>query len=348
MRTIDEDIKNGTLKRIYLLYGEERYLRNLYRDKLKKAVGATDMNVSSYTGKDFDLREMIDLSDTVPFLSDRRLILLEETGLAGGKRSGKDKDDKQEKDTSSKGGIGAQLADYIPRIPESTVILMTESEVDKRSVIYKAVSANGYVSEFEKQDENTLTKWILGRVKKENKQITTGAMELLFAWCGTDMVRLESELNKLFAYTYEKDSIHTSDVEAICSKLVETHIFEMITDVATGKKKEALSRYYELLANKEPPMRILYLLARQFNQLLMIRTLSEEGNPRGMIARKLKLQEFIVKKCLDQSRRFEKETLRQVLEECVELEEAVKTGRLDESMSVELLLLKYADRTLDT
>ena len=97
MKSIDSDIKNGTFKRFYLLYGEERYLKNLYRDKLKTAIQAADMNLNTFTGRSTNIKEVIDLAETMPFLSDHRLIILEDTRFA--------------KDSCD------ALAEYIPLIP---------------------------------------------------------------------------------------------------------------------------------------------------------------------------------------------------------------------------------------
>lgn len=321
MKSIDEDIKNGTWKPIYLLYGEERYLRNFYSNKLKTAIGAADMNFTVFSGN-IDVREVIDLAETLPFFAEKRLIVLEDSNFA-----------KESND---------QFADYIPQIPQSTVILMVESEVDKRNRVYKAAAANGRAVDFEKQNENTLTSWILSRVKKEGKQITTGAVQMLFERCGDDMTCLDSELEKLFSYTLERDAITGEDVEAICVKQTEANIFEMIRFVSLGKRKEALGLYYEMLSAKEPPMRILYLLAKQFNQLLQVKLLTEDGNSAKIIGEKIHLKDYIVKKLQDQGRRFSKDALFEALEECTELEEAVKTGKLADSMSVELVILKYA------
>ncbi len=324
MKTIDEDIKNGTYKPIYLLFGEELYLRNQYAKKLKDAIGAGDMNTSVFTEKGFDVREVIDLSETVPFLAPHRLIVLEDSRLT-----------KESNDL---------FADYVASIPETTVFLLVESEVDKRNRVYKEIAKAGRAVEFKQQNEKTLTTWILSKVKRENKQITNGAVSALFERCGTDMVCLDSELEKLFSYTYGRDAIRQEDVETICPKQTEANVFDMITNVAVGNRKEALDLYYEMLAMKEPPMRILYLLSRQFNQLLQIRMLNEAGRGIDSIAKALSMNDYIVKKCLGQSRRFTIDELRAAVEECVALEEAVKTGKLIDTMSVELMIAKYGSR----
>ena len=110
----------------------------------------------------------------------------------------------------------------------------------------------------------------------------------------------------------------------------------------TEYQKQALELYYDLLSLKEPPMRILFLIARQFNQMYQIKDLREQGYDSGAIAKKAGLAPFIAKKSLAQASKFEKDTLRQAVEDCVETEAAVKSGRLGDRLGVELLIVKYS------
>ena len=156
MKTIDEDIKTGQFKTVYLLYGDEAYLKKQYKDKLIKALVAEGdtMNFSAYEGKGINPKEIIDLAETLPFFSDRRVILIENSGFA--KNSCED------------------LANYMAETPaDSTCFLFVEEEVDKRNKLYKVVSKIGRAIEFGTQNEDLLVRWIVGRLKKENKNITT-------------------------------------------------------------------------------------------------------------------------------------------------------------------------------
>ncbi len=327
MKKINQDISTGQYMPIYLLYGPERYLRNQYRDKLKAGIQAGDMNTTSYCGKGINVNELIDIAETMPFLADKRLIVIEDADLY--------KEDAE------------KLAAYIPQIPESTIIVYSSEKIDKRSGIYKAASAKGYAVEFTSPDESSLTTWVLTKMKQEGKQITQGAVDLLFDRCGTDMVRLSSELDKLFGYTYGRDSVTATDVEAVCVKQTESKIFDMTDAVAFHNQKKALDIYYEMLTNREPSMRILNLLTRQFNQLMQVKELSTTGSSNRQISEKLHLSDFAVKKLLRQVKGFAMSTLREAVEECVESEYAVKTGKLDETLSVELILMKYSGRQLN-
>ena len=324
MQRLNEDIKTGQFKKQYLLYGEEAYLRRQYRDRLKTAIiGDDTMNYNYFEGKDISLGEVIDLAETMPFFAERRLIVLENSGLF---KSG-----------------GEQLAEYLSAQAEGAFFLFVETEVDKRSKLYKAVQSKGTAVEFGVQDENTLKRWILGMLKKEGKNISQSALEYLLEKTGTDMENIRKETEKLFCYCLDKDAITVEDIEEICTKRISSHIFDMVGAIADKKQKKALELYYELLALKEPPMRILFLVARQFNMLMQVKALQKKGLSNKAIGEKVGLPGFIAGKYVTQSLRFSQEDLREAVEACVGAEEAIKTGKMNDTMSLELLIVKYSN-----
>lgn len=324
MKSVTEDIKKKSFCRVYLFYGEESYLKQQYKKKLMEAVlpDGNGINLNIYTGKSISVKELIAQAETMPFFAEHRMILAEGSGFFK--------------------SASPELAEYIPGIPESTVLLFVEDEVDKRGKLFKAVKAGGRVVEFVPQNEKTLTKWILGLLKQEKKQITQSALSLFLEKTGTDMQRIRQELEKLLCYCMDKDGIEACDVLAVCAGQTENKIFEMIRAMAEQQQKKALELYYDLLALKEPPMRILYLIARQFNLLMQVKELQKEGYEGKAIGERLKLSGFVMRSYVRQAEAFTQERLKAAVLDCVEAEEAVKTGRLNDRMSVELILVKYS------
>ena len=323
MQRLIQDIKTGQLNHLYLLYGEEAYLRKQYRDKLKEAIiGEDTMNYHYYEGKDISVGEVIDQAETMPFFADKRLIILENSVLC-------------------KGG-GEQLADYLAAPSETTYFLLVETEVDKRSKLFKAIQAKGCAVEFAVQDEGTLKRWVLSMMKRENKKISESALNFLLQKTGTEMENIHKETEKLFCYCLDKEVITEGDIEEICTKRISSHIFDMVNAIADKQQKKALELYYDLLALKEPPMRILFLIARQYNVLLQVKELAGKGFPSKKIGEKIGLPGFVAGKYVTQASRFKIEDIRKALEDCVSTEEAIKTGRINDTMSVELLIVQYS------
>lgn len=324
MKSIQEDIKTGNFKQSYLLFGEEAYLKQQYKEKLLNALNpdGDTMNFSRYEGKGIDVKQVIDLCETMPFFAERRIILLEDTGFFKNKCE--------------------ELADYMKSLPDYLVLVFSESEVDKRSRMYKAVKSGGRVTEFAKQDEKTLMRWAAGILGKEGRKITQRDMELFLTKTGTDMGNIRMELEKLITYTEGQDIVSAEDIEAVCVTQTTNKIFDMVRAVTEKNQKKALELYYDLLTLKEPPMRILFLLAKQFRQLLLTKKMAGEGASQNEIASRLGVPSFVVRNISACARSYTVEELERAVEDFVDAEEAVKTGRLGDVLSVELLIVKYS------
>ena len=324
MKSLNEDLKTGQLNRIYLLYGEEAYLKKQYRDKLRAAIISPDdtMNYAYYEGKGVNVKEIIDLAETMPFFAERRLIVLENTGFFK--------------------NATPELADYVKEMPESTAMIFVEEEVDKRGKLFKAVQSKGRAVELGRQDEASLIRWIAASVKREDKKVTEQTVRHFLTKVGTDMENIQKELEKLFCYTMDQKIITMQDVEDICTTQISNQIFDMVNAVAEKQQRKALDYYYDLIALKEPPMRILFLLVRQFKMLLEVKELDKQGYARKEIAAKTGLHPFVVGKYQEQAKAFRRSGLREIIEYGIDLEECVKTGRLSDSLAAELFIMKYS------
>lgn len=299
-------------------------MKRQYKDRLSKAMlpeGDT-MNLAYFEGKNTDVKAVIDLSETLPFFAERRLIVFENTGFFK--------------------SAGAELADYIKEMPETTFYVFVEEEVDKRSKLYKAVKAKGYIAELSVQDESTLKRWVHGLLAKEGKKMSDQDVTYLLNKVGTDMENILREIEKLICYAYERDVLTREDVDAICVTQITNQIFDMVNAVADKNQRKALDLYYDLLALKEPAMRILYLMIRQYRILFQVNLLMRRGYGKKEIASKAGLHPFAAGKYMEQAKRFDARTLRLVMEEGAEIEQSVKTGLLSDTLAVELFIVKHS------
>jgi DNA polymerase-3 subunit delta len=325
LKSIQEDIKTGNFRQAYLLYGEEAYLKQQYKQNLIKAMNPEEdsMNFTRYEGKGIDTQELIAQCETMPFFAETRIVLVEDSGFFKNKCE--------------------ELADYMKNLPDYLRLVFVESEVDKRNRMYKAVKDQGHIAEFKTCDEKTLMRWAAGLLGKEGLRIRQKDMELLLSMTGTDMGNLRMELEKLITYTMGKDIVTTQDIETICTTQIANKIFDMVRAVTEKDQKKALDLYYDLLALKEPPMRILFLLSRQFKQLWETKQLSNEGASQAEIASRVGVPAFAVRGLLSCARAYTSEELKMAVEDFIEAEEDVKTGRQNDVMSVELLIIKYSN-----
>lgn len=321
MQVLRQDIKNKEFKRVYLLFGEETFLVNSYKKQMKDAIiGDDTMNFTSFEGKDITQQEIINTADTMPFFADRRLVMVEDSGFF-----------KRESDV---------LAGYIKEIPETAVIVFVESQVDKRNRLYKRVKDLGHAAEFKRQTEGELKKWIVRYLGNCGKKISAHALQLFMDMTGDDMENIVREMEKLISYVGERTEIYPEDVDTICTRQIVSRIFDMISSVAARNQNEALKLYYDLLANREPAMRILRLLSNQFSQLLQAKDLKQQGLGRNEIAEKMEKTPYIAGKISDQASRFKRSELERNLALCVSAEEDVKSGRISDTLAVELAIVE--------
>lgn len=321
MQTLNQDIKNRTFKPAYLLYGDEPFLVSSYKKRLREAISGDDtMNFNYFEGKSPDVNEIISLADTMPFFSERRLIMIDGSGFFK--------------------GAPEELVAYLSQMPETTCMIFCENEVDKRNKLYKKIKEVGYAAELGRQSSDQLMKWSAGILTQNQKKITRQVMEYFLERTGDDMENIRMELEKLICYTMGRDVITKEDVEAVGTVHVSNRIFDMVSAIVSGNTKKAMDLYEDLLTLKEPPMRILFLIARQFNQLLQVKELAAAGKDKGTIASKLKVPPFAVGKLTAQAKAFTREQILSYVKLCVESEEAVKTGRLADRLAVELLITK--------
>ena len=323
MKTLNADLKARSFRPVYLLYGDEAYLKQNYKARFRKAVADDDgMNTSLFEGKDISEDAVIDIAGTMPFFAERRLIVVENSGWFKNKAE--------------------KLPDLLESFPDTTVLLFIEDEVDKRNRLYKAVKDRGYICELAHPDQKQLSVWAARYLAAAGKKITASTMDRFLERVGDDMQNVRNELEKVIGYVGDEEVVTLRDVDTVTSANVTNRIFDMVRAIAARRTAEALALYNDLLTLREPPMRILFLIARQYRQLLSVKEMTAAGKDRNEIAKALKLPAFAVGKLQQQARAYQSAALLSKVRQCIELEEAVKTGALQDRLAVELLIVESA------
>ena len=213
MKILSQHIKSGKFKPVYLIYGTEDYLRKQYRDKMRQAiVGDDTMNYSCFEGKGTSVKELIDLGETLPFFSERRLIVVENSGFFSSAQD--------------------ELVAYLKELPETTCFVFVEKDVDKRNKLFKTVSTLGYAANMTPPDERTLMRWIAGLLKGEHRRISESTLRYFLERIDTDMENIRRELDKLVVYTDGREEIVREDIDAVCTVYTESQVFDMVKAVA--------------------------------------------------------------------------------------------------------------------
>lgn len=323
MMIIKEHIKSGSFKQFYLLYGGESYLIKLYRDKLKEAIlgDSEQMNFSRFEGKDIDLNEVNDIAQTLPFFSDKRLILVEQSGYFKAQ---------------------SDLADILLKAPSSTIFIFAEQDVDKRNKAYKLINDRGTVSEMKGLDDKNLRLFVVSLLKPSNKMITQNVCDYLLDKTGTDMDNIINEVEKLISYTLDRDTITKEDVDAVVTTQITGKIFQMMDAIGLKQQGKALTLYYDLLSVREKPSHILFLLMRHFNILLQVKSLFSHGLAPQRISENVGIPPFTVSKYISQTKNFTMDQLHKSLKLAADTEEEIKTGQINDKIGVELMIIGFS------
>lgn len=327
MESVKQDIKNRQFKRIYLFKGEEGYLRNQYSETLKNALVNEDdtMNYSYFTGDNIDEAEIIGIGQTLPFLNEYRVVMISDSNVFKGSND--------------------KLADFLKDVPQETIFIFSEENPDKRSKLYKAITSNGRVIDCAKPSEDVLKRWILSKIKKENKEITGQAMYEFLSRTGTDMLNISNELEKLICYMGNRNEITIDDVKDICSEVIEEKVFEMIDSMSMHSGAKAMKLYYDLLTNRVSPVKILTLITRQYNILFQVKELRERGADKETIRAGAGIPKFAVDKYISISSRYKRGELFRALKKCVASDRDFKTGKITDTLAVELLIVEFSSNT---
>lgn len=326
MKTINQDIEKGEIKQFYLLFGAEDYLKRQYRDKLAGALVNTEdtMNYNYYEGSSFQLQTVLGIGETLPFFADNRVIVLENTGIF--KKSPEDVEKRFE------------------AFPESTHVIFVEKDVDKRNRLYKWIGKHGYASEMNTPDEKMLLTWVKGLCKAEGKQIEDSAIFYFVEHMGTDMLLLKNELEKLFCYQYDKNMITVEDIRQVCISQSSDKMFEMLDAIGSHNQDKALLLYHDLLALREPAMRVLYMLTRHFHILMQISVLMSSGKDNKSMASVCGIPPFSVRKYAAQAGKYSYEQLRAMVEKCQATDQGIKTGTVQDTVGVEMLIVEFSGK----
>lgn len=324
MKNIDKDIKDKNFKRVYLIFGDEKYLTMEYENKLRSAIvpkAAELMNSALFDGVN-DTEAIAAAVETLPFFSDFRLVLIKGSGLfKTGKKNMTDK-----------------VVEIVKNIPQTTVVIFSGEEVDKRNSLYKAVKKYGYVCEINHLKDRELVSW----VEKRSKGRVKGSAASYFVECvGNSMEALNAELDKLLAYS-GSENITSKTVDDICTKSPEANMFEMMDAIGNKRSDRALDIYNNMLVMKQSPVAVLTMIARQFKLILECKYLMKKNYTKSQIAFELSLRDFMVDKYMKQSKNFSIARLMEAIKDCAELDVRFKQGLITDVLGVEMIIIKYS------
>lgn len=225
--------------------------------------------------------------------------------------------------------------------PEADLVLLGK-KLGSREKLLAAAKKAGEVHDFEQPTGKALERWISGYAKKQSLELPEEVAAELNSRCSGDKARLSREVEKLALYA-EEGRATLQDVEALCPPDIQSNIFAFVDSLATGNRARALKLLEDLLGTGEPPMRLAYMIRRQFQLLTRARALYDRNAPQREVASALKVPPFVARKLDEQSRKLSGDDLEEALDVILDLERGLKGGlNLGDELQLELAVMKLS------
>lgn len=307
----------------YLLYGEEDYLIKEEIKKIIKNTKVDDMSISNYDLEIDSIKDIIEDCQTVSLFNPIKVIVVNNCNYFNRIKC-------NEEDINL-------LLEYLSNSnPDTTLILINHnSTIDSTKKITKKIKEIGSILEFNKVNPSTLVKKMFNDYK-----ISSNNIELLISRVGEDIEELASEVNKLKIYKFDEKEITEEDIINCSIFNVDTDIFKFIDNIINRNKEEALTTYHEMLKNNEEPIKVIALLASKFRLMYQATKLDRKGMNSNDISQLLGVHSYPVKLAIKAGSKYPEKILLSYLKSLADLDQDIKTGKIDPELGLELFILK--------
>ena len=320
-------------KNIFLLFGEELFLKNHGKKALLERISPdamSEFNIFTYDGRKYDLGSVKEAIEALPVFSDKKLLVFNNSGVF--LISGSDAATKEYKEF---------WEDIIDTIPEDVYIVFDESKIDKRSGIYKKLLKTDSVIEFAYLSEPQMINWTVSLFKTMGKTISPSDAKYLIDITQEGMTSVKREAEKITSYTQGRLNITRKDIDDVTVPVVENRVFDMVDAILSKNTESALKLLNDLLILKEDETRILGAISANADKLLTVKLLSEEKTEKALIASKTKIPPFIVSKYITLSGKYDVIDLKNLLSDCVEADRLFKSTRSDKAVILQTFIARF-------
>jgi DNA polymerase III subunit delta len=297
-------------------------------------------------------------TSTFPFLSEQRLVVL--NGLPKKKRGESSTSATDTAEATTKGGKARKgkkgskstaltraafdkaLAEHIAQMAETTVlIVLAEEMLEASNPLVKAAEKYGKALQSTLPKGAALENWITKRAKSLNVTITKDATSLLANFIGNNLRLLANELDKLATYVGAGSTISADHIRQLSAQVQEARIFDLTDALSQRNRKQALNILHDLLADGEPPLKLISTITSQVRSLLLVKELSQKGMRTAQIASTLGMAPFIVDKAYRQVGKFSMSQLEGIYRQLMATDAALKRSRLAPEMALDLLVVSF-------
>ncbi len=303
-------------KNVFLLYGEETFLRQHAKHELLKRIMPLQMqefNVFSYDGRKYDLKAVEEAIEALPVMAENKLLLFRNSMIFT--NAGKETATKEYKEF---------WEEHLFDIPDDVYIVFDEDKIDKRSSLYKRLDKEGVCAEFAYLSENKMINWTVGLFKTHGKVLSPHDAKYLVEITEEGMMAIKREAEKISAYTQGSIQVTRADIDAVVVPVLENKVFDMVDAILSQDAYTALLKLKDLCDLKEEEIKILGAISSSVDKILTVKLLKESGFDKTQITSKCKIHPFLVSKYFALSTKYKRETLERLLTECVKTDRTLK------------------------
>lgn len=326
LKELDKQIKSGTLKNFYFFYGEEQFLIGNRIKSIKRRVLSPEfisMNYTVFEGKGVSVENVISEIETFPVMSDRRIVVIKNTGILN----------------NSKLTEYKRFKSYVPHIPDYAIVIMVEGVIDKKKVkSYEWISEYGGLSEFKLLSVRELELWLERWFEDENRRILDRDINYFVRTVGQNMSVLYNEAVKVMEYTAGRSKITRKDIDEIVVKSTDFIVFDMINDIIENRASRVMEQLKLFKEKRESGVAILTILTNKLSEILMVKHLKEAGLSAAEIAKYFEITRpvFAINKIYEQSRGFGERYLLRMIKKGFEYDVQIKSGMIAEWTAVNM------------
>lgn len=287
---------------IFLFYGEEKYDLDQSIEKIKKSFNNLQVGLNLFYIQKDNIEELSSILQGVSFFGEEKLVII--------------------KDTKLKFNV-----ELLNDVDEKIKVIIVEDTVDKRTSEFKKISKIAECKEFKFLDQKGMLQYIMQLLKKYNINISSDTASYMQMVCGLDKANNINELQKLVIYLNPGDTVTEEIIDTVCSKTLNSKIFDLLDMIVNKDKKRAILKLDEILKQKEPIVKIYIMLYKQVKQLYMIKYLKEKNE--SDIASKIGIHPFVYKNLSQAVNKYTLDSLKNIIYKFDEYDENTKNGQMD-------------------
>jgi DNA polymerase-3 subunit delta len=325
---------------LYILAGPDDFSRAEALCEIKRELGDADMlssNTNLFDGKKVTPAELAAVAQAMPFLSEKRLIIIEGLLERFSSDAPKGKPRKNTRASAKQNDI-EYFTGILANLPESTVAVLVDGETGKNNPLLEAISPKAKVSSFPLLKGEKLVQWIKKRVAKEGGKISPAAVKLLEKQVGGDLWVMSGEIAKLATYALGRQ-IEEEDVKKLVGYTQQANIFNMVDAVLGFKAGAGQQMLQQLMLEGMAPPQILFMISRQVRQMIQVKAMLKERKAQAEIQTKLGLfNEFVWQKTLEQTNMYSFDRLKELYHKLLDTDIAIKTGRYNDELALNILI----------